>query len=214
MKIAVVAANGRSGRAFVELALAAGHTIRAGIHGNSYMKHHRNLEMIDCDATDPAQLMNLLADQEAVVSFIGHTKGSKPDVQTVAMQELVKVMNKLSIDRIISLTGTGVRFNGDKISIVDRILNISIGIIDPKRVKDGRQHVEILKASNLNWTVIRVLKLQDIPPKPFTLSKHGPTKMYVGRQEVAQAIMQILEQGSFVKQAPIISRQKEDKVQP
>ena len=206
MKIAVIAANGRSGQAFVEAALTAGHSISAGVRGKSYLKSHPSLTVVECDATNEAQLENLLSGQEAVASFIGHVKGSEPNVQTIAIQKVVDVMKALGVKRLISLTGTGVRFPGDKISLIDRFLNLSISIIDPARVKDGKNHVEVLKASDLDWTVIRVLKLQNVPPKPFTLREHGPTKWYVGRQEVAQAVLQVLEESSFVKQAPIISK--------
>jgi putative NADH-flavin reductase len=206
MKIAVIAANGRSGHAFVETALAAGHSIRAGVRGKSHLKPHPNLTVVECDATNEAQLKNLLSGQEAIASFIGHVKGSDPDVQTVAIQKAIDIMNTLGLKRLVSLTGTGVRFPGDKISLIDRFLNLSISIIDPARVKDGRNHVEVLKSSTLEWTVIRVLKLQNVSPKPFVLREHGPTKWYASRQEVAQAVLQVLEQHSFIKQAPIIGR--------
>lgn len=206
MKIAVIAANGRSGQAFVEAALTAGHSISAGVRGKNYLKSHPNLTVVECDATNETQLDNLLSGQEAVASFIGHVKGSEPNVQTIAIQKVVDVMKSLGVKRLISLTGTGVRFPGDKISLIDRFLNLSISIIDPARVKDGKNHAEVLKASDLDWTVIRVLKLQNVPPKPFTLREHGPTKWYVGRAEVAQAVLQVLEQSSFVKKAPIIGK--------
>jgi putative NADH-flavin reductase len=206
MKIAVIAANGRTGQAFVEAALAAGHSVQAGIFGNSQLKSHPNLTITPCDATNEADLEHLLNGQEAVVSFIGHIKGSAVDVQTQAIKKIIKVMQGLGLQRLISLTGTGVRFPGDEITLVDRFLNLAVTIIDPDRVKDGREHVAALQQSSLEWTVIRVLKLQNAPPKPFTLRGHGPTKWYVGREEVAQAVLQVLEQHSFITQAPIISK--------
>ncbi len=206
MKIAVIAASGRTGQAFVETALIAGHSIRAGVRGKSHLKPHPNLMVVECDATNEVQLKNLLLGQDAAASFIGHVKGSEPNVQTLAIQKVVDVMTGLGVKRLVSLTGTGVRFSGDKISLIDRFLNMSIGIIDPARVKDGKNHVGILKASGLDWTVIRVLKLQNVSPKPFELREHGPTKWYVGRQEVAQAVLRVLEQRSFIKQSPIIGR--------
>lgn len=206
MKIAVIAANGRSGKAFVDAALANGHQIRAGVHGSHAFQPHPALEIMECDATNRDQLQQLLAGQDAVASFIGHVKGSAADVQTNAMQCLVAVMKELGMTRVVSLTGTGVRFPGDHITLVDRILNVSISIIDPARVADGKHHVQVLQASDLEWTVIRVLKLQNTTPQPFSLREHGPTKWYVSRQDVAQAVLQVLEQHSFVRQAPIISR--------
>jgi putative NADH-flavin reductase len=206
MKIAVVAANGRSGQAFVETALDAGHTIRAGARNKSHLKPRPNLTVVECDATNETQLKNLMSGQDAVASFIGHVKGSDPNVQTISIQKIVSVMKEVGIKRLVSLTGTGVRFPGDKISLIDRLLNLSIGIVDPARVKDGKNHVEVLKDSGLDWTVIRVLKLQNVVSNKFELREHGPTKWYVSRLDVAQAVLRVLEQHSFIQQAPIICK--------
>jgi putative NADH-flavin reductase len=206
MNIAVIAANGRSGQAFVQKALAAGHTVRGGVLGQNFLAPHPRLALMPCDATKKSDLGKLLAGQDAVVSFIGHVTGSPADVQTVAMQNIVAVMRQLGMQRIVSLTGTGVRFPGDAITLVDRLLNLAVRIVDPQRVRDGQQHVEVLKNSNLEWTIIRVLKLQNVAPKPFTLREHGPTKWYVGREEVAAAVLEVLEQHSFICKAPIISK--------
>lgn len=206
MKIAVIAASGRSGQAFVEAALSAGHYINAGIRSRNNLTPHPNLRIIQCDATNENQLKDLMNGQDAVASFIGHVKGSDKSVQTDAIEKTVKVMDNIGLKRLVSLTGTGVRFEGDKITLLDRFLNLSISIIDPSRVKDGKDHVEVLKNSDLDWTVIRVLKLQNTQTRAFKLLLRGPTKPYVNRQEVAQAFLQVLEQNSFVKQAPIIGK--------
>ncbi len=206
MNIAVIAANGRTGKAFVKAALAAGHSVRAGsLHPGSFSPHP-NLTEIVCDATNETDLSNLITGQDAVASFIGHVKGSANDVQTKAMQTLVGAMQQQKVTRIVSLTGTGVRFAGDKITLLDKFLNLGVSLLDKYRVKDGRDHAEVLKKSELDWTIIRVLKLQNVATTPFSLTLHGPTKLYVGRDEVALAALQVLEQKSFIKQAPIISR--------
>ena len=88
---------------------------------------------------------------------------------------------------------------------MDYLLNAAVSLIDPARVQDGRDHAAVLQASQLDWTIIRVLKLQNVPARPFVLTPHGPTKLYVGRDEVAAAILQVLEQHTFVGEMPIIS---------
>ncbi len=206
MKIAVIGASGRTGRVFVEQALSAGHTIRAGYHHKNKIVANNNLTVVNCDATNATDIANLLANQDAVVCLIGHVKGSRPRVQTDATKVLIDAMQQSDLKRIISLTGTGVRFSEDKITLLDRILNYTISLIDPNRVQDGREHVQLLKQSNLDWTVIRVLKLQNTLPKPFQLTLHGPTKWWVSRNEVARAILQVLDNGTFIKKAPIISK--------
>jgi putative NADH-flavin reductase len=206
MNIAVIAANGRSGKAFIKQALAAGHNIRGGIHGPSDLVPSDNLTILPCDATKSEDLKRLIDGQDAVVSLIGHVKGSPARVQTEAMHTLIAVMGACGLKRVISLTGTGVRFPSDKITLTDRILNLSISVIDPNRVNDGVEHVAVLNKSELDWTVIRVLKLQNVASRPFTLRLNGPTKPYVGRDEVAKAILDVLEQNLFVGQAPIIAK--------
>lgn len=205
-KIAVVAANGRTGKAFVEQALTAGHIVRAGIHRTNNLNPHPNLTVITCDATKAAEVMELIKDQDAVVSFIGHVKGSPAHVQTESTQVIISAMESMGIRRIVSLTGTGVRFEGDEITMIDRILNSIIEIIDPSRIKDGRDHVKLLKKSNLDWTIVRVLKLTDGPKRPFLLLKHGPTKLFVSRKDVATATLEVITNGSFIKEAPILGK--------
>lgn len=206
MNIAVIAANGRLGKEFVRTALEAGHSVRAGVRGENTLAPHALLEVVSCDATNADDLRVLLQNQEVVVSAIGHVKGSAPDVQTVATKVLVGVMEELGIKRYVDVTGTGVRFAGDKITLIDRFLNMGVGIVDPSRVKDGRDHQEVLKVSSLDWTTIRVLKLQNVAARPFSLTLHGPTKFFVGREEVAGAMLQVVQDGAFLKQAPIITK--------
>lgn len=206
MKIAVLGADGRAGTYFVDKATSKGHNIRAGIYSQNNKKNTEKITYVRCDASSIEDVTNLIKGQDAVVSLIGHTKNSPADIQARAMINLVKAMDLAGIKRIISLTGTGVRFPQDKIPLYDRFLNLAVKIVDPKRVSDGIAHAEILKNSDLDWTIIRVLKLQNTKPGPFILTEHGPTKLYVSREEVADAIIQVLEKEDFIKKAPILSR--------
>ena len=208
MKIAVIGANGKSGRAFVERALLAGHIIHAGVRDPSKHSLHPDpfLTVFKCDATDIEQVRVLISGCDAVVSLIGHVKGSHATMQTDAIKAILSAMKTESIARVVSLTGTGVRFDHDAISVIDRFLNIGIATIDPNRINDGINHAEILKTSGTDWTILRVLKLQDTVEKPFSLSLHGPAKLITSRHEVAKAIVQILASDGYINTAPIISK--------
>ncbi|HET9173939.1 MAG TPA: NAD(P)H-binding protein [Candidatus Saccharimonadales bacterium] len=206
MKLAVIAASGRSGRAFIEQALAAGHDITANVHRRNTLPSHPHLTVMIGDATDAAYMEQLVVGNEAVVSLIGHTRRSPKDVQTKATEALIAAMQKQGVRRVVSLTGTGVRMPGDIIPLMDRVLNLGISLVDPARIRDGIRHAEILQTSNLEWTILRVLKLQNTKPRAFTLTEHGPAKVIVSRAEVAAAILEMLERDEFVRQAPIVSR--------
>jgi len=203
--IAVLGANGRSGREFVLAALAAGYTVRAGVHGGS-IEPKKGLNVIDCDATNQADLPRLLNGADFVVSLIGHVPGSPKEVQTNAIKTIIQAMRTKNLTRIVSLTGTGVRFPGDRPSLIDRLANFSIKIIDPNRVKDGISHAKVLQSSQLNWTIVRVLKLTNGPASELRLTSGGPAKQLTSRAEVAQAILRILEDPEFYQKAPVISK--------
>lgn len=206
MKIAVVAAQGRSGQAFVAEALVAGHEVSAGIRGVSPFEPNKNLRTIECDATNSEQVSDLIAGCDAVVSLIGHVKGSDAFVQTEATRAIILAMNSLGIKRFVSLTGTGVWIKGDRYEWFVKLLNKISALVGVKRFDDGIAHVKALEASDLDWTVVRVLRLTDGEPGKFSLKPHGPVKVPTPRREVARAILQILHDSSFVREYPVVSQ--------
>lgn len=206
MRIVVIGANGKTGRLFVQAALDAGHEVVAGVRGSNTIAAHPNVTIVPCDATDEHDVRHILAGAEAVVTVIGHVPGSPNNLQTQATQIIVSVMESLGIKRLVSLTGTGVRFHGDRITLIDKLLNGVLGLIDPARIQDGKEHAQLIKSTDLDWTIIRVLKLTNSHRSSFKLSLHGPAKTLVSRESTAQAILHLLEKNTYVRQSPIVSK--------
>lgn len=206
MNIAVLGADGRSGQAFVRIALESGHNVRGGYRSAKPKIKHPNYTPMLCDGENLDQVAKLISGCEAVVSLIGHVKGSRKYTQTESTKNIVTAMKKQNISRLVSLTGTGARFNGDEPSIIDKLLNLAISLIDSDRINDGKEHVKIIQNSQLEWSILRVLKLQNTKFKNYRLSTGGPAKLITSRQEVADACMNLLESSSFINQAPIISK--------
>ena len=165
-----------------------------------------NLDVVVCDATDKFDVKVLCEGADVVVSLLGHVKDSPDRVQTEAIQTILKVMNSLKIKRLISLTGTGVRFIGDTPGFVDKFANFAIKLVDPQRIADGIEHAEVLKSSQVDWTLLRVLKLTNshAPKGRVPMSTTGPAKTLTSREEVAKAIVQLIEDDSYIRQALII----------
>jgi len=206
MNIAIISANGRLGSELVKAALEAGHTVRAGTRGLSTFKDTDHLTAIPCDATNYYEVKALIKDQDVVFSCIGHVPNSAGDVQTIATKTIVRAMDELGMKRFVTLTGTGARQPGDHITLLDRFLNLGVELFDKPRIADGRNHVKVLEESDLDWTVIRVLKLQFENNRPFTLRAHGPTLPFVSREEAARAMLQVAENNTFIRELPIIGR--------
>lgn len=129
-------------------------------------------------------------------------------MQTKGMQSIVQTMKAHGVSRFLSLTGTGVRIVGDRPSILDRILNITVGIVDPDRVNNGIEHEKILQSSGLVWTVVRVLKLSksDKSFKSYELTEGGPAEMVTSRKKVAHVLVDLVEDKKYIGKMPVISR--------
>lgn len=186
--------------------LILGASGRTGRHISKYLENYSPKDFKG-DAMDLKTVEKQVKGCDAVISVIGHVKGSYSRVQTKSINNVIAAMKAHQIKRVISLTGTGVRVPGDQPSLIDKLMNTAVTIIDRQRVEDGIAHFEVLKNSNLDWTVVRVLKLTNsTKSQTWRFSATGPAKTFIARREVAKAIAQILEDDSFVKEAPIISR--------
>jgi len=207
MKIAVISANSRTGQAFVSQAVAEKLSIHAGFNYHNNLATNQLIKVIHCDATKKSDIKALIAGCDIVLSLIGHSNKSPSDLQTLAIQNVIESMKELKISRLISLTGTGVRQVNDKINILDYLLNISIRLIDPARIKDGIKHAQLIEKSGLNWTIVRVLKLTNQHNSAhLNLSEHGPSVLLTPRLEVARLIIQLIKTEEFYQKMPIVSK--------
>ncbi len=207
MRIAVIAASGRSGQAFVREALKAGHTVHAGVRGTNPFARDDNLKIFQCDATNIAEVTTLIERCDAVVSLIGHVKGSDPFVQTAATKTLVRAAEAAGVNRVVSLTGVGVGTQHEWLKKALALIAEFMGrILKVDRLRDGIAHAHVFERSDLDWTVLKVLLLSDGEPGEFRLRARGVVKAPTPRREVARAVLQILERRSFVREYPIISK--------
>ncbi|GAC1391413.1 MAG: SDR family oxidoreductase [Candidatus Saccharimonadales bacterium] len=205
MNIVVIGANGRSGQNFVQAALHKGYFVTACVHHRSALKKQVHLSIVAIDASRLADVRSVINKNDIVVSFIGHVRRSPPRVQTKALETITRVMTEKGCRRLFSLTGTGVRFPNDHIKLIDRILNMVISTIDYNRIQDGQEHVQVIQKTGLEWTIIRVLKLDNWKDDAGVLTTNGPAKTLVSRSTVSRLILEEIQENKFIQQAPIVS---------
>ena len=206
MKIAVLGANGRTGKLFVAMAAAYGHEVLAGVRDAAKAADSQpNVTYIACDVLNNAQLQNLVAQSDCVVSLLGHSRKTAANMQTEAMRTIVAIKGAKT-RRIFSLTGTGVHLPNDKTLVIDFAITKVLQIVDKKRMQDGVNHYEVLKNSQAPWTLIRVSTLGNGVVQKYTLTEHGPPKYITNRSTVCAAILACITDDTFVRSAPILSK--------
>ena len=93
MRIAVLAANGRTGKELVTKATARGHQVVAV----SRRPDPKDPSSVSADATDPIALEKALQGVDAVVSAVGLVSGSPPDLLTKVATALTAATDRPSI---------------------------------------------------------------------------------------------------------------------
>lgn len=159
------------------------------------------------DIVDYDSVCEAIRGVDAVISVLGHIRGSAPRMQTKGMGNVVKAMKETGIRRLLSLTGTGVRVSGDKPSVLDNVLNHIVGRVDPERIHDGVEHINVLRESDLDWTVVRVLKLGNSNKEinQYKLTAGGPAELLTSRKKAARVLVDLVNNREYVGMLPIIS---------
>jgi putative NADH-flavin reductase len=204
MKLVVFGATGKSGQQIVEQALSTGHLVTAFARRPSAITtRHPNLKIMQGDALDAARVSEAVAGQDAVLFAIGTNRRSTLTVCADAARNIIAAMNEHGVRRLIVLSAYGASETKDT-ALYSKVLRALIG----KRVEDKDRMEELVRASNLDWVLVR-------PPLLTNGVRRGrcrvgfdiPIKLFssVSRAAVAEFMLQQLADDTYLHQAPTIT---------
>jgi putative NADH-flavin reductase len=208
MTLAILGATGRTGRSLVKAALEAGHSVRALVRNMpSLDTQNPHIEPVQGDATDPASVDAVVQGADGVLCVIGHARDAPKDLLTKAARNLVNSMQKHGVQRLIYLTGAGVRFPEDQPRMPDRFIRAGLKLFAPALLDDSILAVDVIRNSALDWTIVRGPMLTQDP------GSHQYRADWVGgnvgtkaaRETVAQFMLDELHAGTWVHKAPVVS---------
>jgi uncharacterized protein YbjT (DUF2867 family) len=186
MNLAVLGATGRTGRLVVEQALAAGHTVTALARSPEKLTSgNSNLRVITGEATDTAAVSRALEGADAVISTLGGN-GSVIQDSTPA---IVAAAHQTGVSRLVVLSSFFVE--RDRLDAVTRLLT---GIAMGALIRDKSAGAQVLRRSDLEWTIVYASLLTDGRPKgsvtvlPERAKRHLSQK--VTRADVAAWMVQ------------------------
>ena len=206
--IALFGATGRTGRHVLDQALTAGHQVRALARRPEVLEPRAGLTVIGGDVTDPAAVGSVIEGADAVVSVFGHVKGSPPTVQTDGTRVIVEAMRRTGITRIISLSGGGLRYpEKDRPKPADHIIRLLLTLIAPAVLSDATAHLQALRDSGLDWTVVRGPRLTDGPRTgSYRVGWVGvDASTSISRADLAASILAQLDDLTYRHQLPFVS---------
>ena len=208
MKIIVFGASGGTGLEIVKQALEAGYSVTAFVRNPVKLDiTHPDLRLFRGDVLDATAVENAVAGQEAVISALGPTRPPVPGMMETAARNIVAAMQKADIRRLISTTGAGVRDPLDQPKLIDHLMKGLLTLLAGEILRDSAANVEILRASDLDWTIVRYPRLLDAPHtgkyRVGYIGKDSGSQL--SRADGADFVLKELVQGKYIHQMPVVS---------
>lgn len=174
MKVLVLGATGKTGRLIVREALAKGHSVVALVRSKARGTDLSGAELVEGDARDEAALLRALEGCDGVVSSLG--TGMIPfrevTLLSAATRALVGAMTRGGVRRLVCITGLGAGDSRGHGGLVYDRLILPVLLRNVYRDKD-RQEVAI-RASSLDWVIVRPVVLTDDPARGTGQGHHRP----------------------------------------
>ncbi|WP_313905349.1 SDR family oxidoreductase [Streptomyces sp. SLBN-31] len=160
VNIVIFGANGPTGRLAAEQASAEGHTVTAVTRRpKEFPVIGPRVRVVEADVLDPAAVDRGVAGQDAVISALGVPYGRSPvSVYSAGVSHITQAMTKHGVRRIVGVTSTvlfGTAAPGETF-LFRRVLEPSVVRFMGRTVYDDmRRMEEVVRESDLDWTVVR-----------------------------------------------------------
>jgi uncharacterized protein YbjT (DUF2867 family) len=185
MNLVVLGATGRTGRLVVEQALAAGHTVTALVRSPEKLATgNSNLRVVSGQATDTSAVARAMEGADAVIS----TLGGNGTVIADSTRAIVEAAPKTGVSRVVVLSTFAAQ--RDRLSAGTRLLT---GIGMRGMLKDKTAGEEMLRRSDLEWTVVYASILSDGPANGSVVVPDGTKRRMsekISRADVAAWMLQ------------------------
>lgn len=206
MKILIIGGTGGTGRELLKQALENGHHVTALVRNPAGMKiTHPLLSVIKGNVLDPVSVENAVAGQDAVLSALGHKRFIiYSNILSEGTKNIILAMEKHRVKRFICITTLGINDSRFKLGLYYTLFVIPFIVLFYflDKVKQER----LIRASNLNWTIVRPAQLTN--GKLRGRYKHGSkvgnyilTKM-ISRADVAHFMLSQLNDETYLHKTP------------
>lgn len=164
MKITLFGATGGTGRQILQQACDAGHVITAVVREPTRLTwSHPHLNVQQADVMDPVAIASIIAGSDAVVSALGSRAGRVPTtICTDSAASIAKAMHTEGVRRLVMVSAGVVTTDGDG-PLTRLILKPILDKLLMHTTADKRRMETIIRASGLDWTIVRPPRLSDGP---------------------------------------------------
>ena len=211
MKLIVFGAAGQTGKHLVELAANAKHEVTAFVRDPAKLGAvPPGVKVVQGDGRDAAAVEAAMAGQEGALVAVGPDNRKKTTVREDIVRNVIAGMKKHGGRRLVYLSAAGV---GDSLAQAKKASFLFGSVIIPLMLKhpyaDSLNAENLIKASGLQWVLVRAVGLTNGPPKrDVTAITDGSVegmKLTIPRADVARFMLISMTEDRYVGQAPTLS---------
>ncbi|GGL28335.1 NAD(P)-dependent oxidoreductase [Nocardia jinanensis] len=206
MRIAVFGATGTVGQHIVEQALARGYEVTALTRDAARItRTHEHLRIVEGDVLDPEAVDRVVFGQDAVLVALGN--GRKGVVRAEGTRTVIDAMNRTGVKRLVCQSTLGA---GDSRANLDFLWKyIMFGLLLRPAYADHQQQETYVRASDLEWTIVRPSAFTDGPRtgtyrRGFGANETG-LSLKIARADIAEFLLDQVTDRTYMHKTPGIS---------
>jgi putative NADH-flavin reductase len=206
MQIAILGGTGGIGGHVLSWALEAGHPVRALARSPQALPPAPGLAVVRGDALDADAVAEVIDGADAVVSALGPRGAKAPGLLAGAAANTVPAMQKTGARRLVCVSAAGAYIAGDP--HMNWLVKAILPRILAKQFADTRQMEDVIRAADLDWTLVRASRLTNGPGTGrYRVGPDYPPSggWKISRADVAQFIAAVLADDGWVRAAPALA---------
>jgi putative NADH-flavin reductase len=216
MKILILGATGRTGKLILKEALDRGYEVNCLVRDPAKVRvEDSSLTVFKGTPENIADLEESMKDCHAIISALNISRTSDfpwaklrtpPTFLSDVMDKIISLSKKMPIKRIIVCSAWGVSETEKDIPGWFRwfINNSNIGVA----YKDHERQEDMLKQSNLNWTIVRPVGLSNSTKVKKVIESYEnqpKPKLTISRRNLAHFMVDALKRDDLIGKLPVLS---------
>ncbi|MGH3785043.1 MAG: NAD(P)-dependent oxidoreductase [Pseudonocardiaceae bacterium] len=204
MHLVIFGGTGGTGDQLIRAALSAGHTVTAPARDPSRIRaSHERLHVARADVLDRSSLPGSVEGADAVVSALGVPGGEGPTtVYSAGVANILEAMHTAGVRRFIGVSALPVTPRTE-VSALERFVVFPILYrFFGESYADMARMEEVLRSSDVDWTVVRPPKLTDGPATDryrTAVNRHLQRGRSISRADLATAMLRLLDDPHTVR---------------
>jgi len=208
MKVIVIGATGSIGRLTVENLLADGHAVTAFARKPERLGiDHPDLTPWAGDALDTAALAHAIRGQEAVVVTLGAGASRRNKIRSQGTLNVIRAMQETGVRRLVVQSTLGAHESWSNLNFFWK--HVMFGLLLAPAHRDHELQESLVRASGLDWTIVRPSAFTDGPATAQFAAGFGPEKrglsLKIARADIAEFLKRQITDRRHLHSAVAIS---------